>query len=59
MPDITMCYGGKCNKKDSCYRVKATPSKLQSYSDFENRLDEDGNCEYFILDGRMVIDESN
>ena len=53
MPDISMCNGNGCSKKDSCYRVKATPSKYQSYSDFYNHLDEDGNCEHFILDGRM------
>lgn len=53
MPDITMCNGNGCNKKDSCYRVKAAPSKYQSYSDFENHLDKDGSCKHFILDGRM------
>lgn len=40
-------------KKDSCYRVKATPSKYQSYSNFEEYLDKDGNCKHYILDGRM------
>lgn len=53
MPDITMCNGNGCNKKDSCYRVKAAPSKYQSYSDFENHLDKDGSCKHFILDWRM------
>ena len=24
----------KCDKKDSCYRFKAVPNRLQSYSDF-------------------------
>lgn len=32
MPDITMCNGNGCPKKDSCYRFKAKPNELwQSY----------------------------
>lgn len=32
MPDITMCNGGDCPLKETCYRYKATPSEfLQSY----------------------------
>ena len=53
MSDITMCNGDGCSKKVSCYRVKATPSKYQSYSNFEEYLDKDGNCKHYILDGRM------
>ena len=32
MPDITMCTGIDCNKKDKCYRFLATPNEQwQSY----------------------------
>ncbi len=32
MPDITMCSGGDCPLKETCYRYKATPSEFsQSY----------------------------
>jgi len=31
MPDITMCAGGDCPKKEDCYRYKAKPSYLQTY----------------------------
>jgi len=32
MPDITMCPGGDCPLKETCYRYKAEPSEyLQSY----------------------------
>ena len=55
MSDISMCNGDECSKKDSCYRVKATPSKYQSYSNFEEYLDKDGNCKHYILDGRMTV----
>jgi hypothetical protein len=27
MPDITMCPGAGCHKKDTCYRHTATPTK--------------------------------
>ena len=36
MPDITMCRSKTCPKKDHCYRSRATPSILQSYSDFSS-----------------------
>ena len=31
MPDITMCPGGNCPMKETCYRYKAKPSEYQSY----------------------------
>ena len=32
MADITMCNGGNCNLKFTCYRYKATPNEFrQSY----------------------------
>ena len=32
MPDITMCKGTNCPKKNECYRFLATPSEYrQSY----------------------------
>lgn len=32
MPDITMCSGGNCPMKETCYRYKAKPSEFwQSY----------------------------
>jgi len=32
MPDITMCNGGDCPLKETCYRYKAKPSEFwQSY----------------------------
>ena len=49
MPDITMCTGTKCPKKDNCYRFRATANPYrQSYfcvPPFESR--EDKECEYF------------
>lgn len=31
MPDITMCTGGECPKRDECYRHRARPANRQSY----------------------------
>lgn len=32
MPDITMCEGGSCPKKNECYLYRALPSpQMQSY----------------------------
>ena len=31
-----MCRSKTCPKKDHCYRSRATPSILQSYSDFSS-----------------------
>jgi hypothetical protein len=46
MPDITMCKGTACPKKESCYRFKATPSEFrQSY--FANAPTEGGACKYY------------
>jgi hypothetical protein len=31
MPDITMCTGGDCVKRHSCFRNRAKPNHYQSY----------------------------
>ena len=31
MSDITMCSGGNCPMRETCYRYKAEPSEYQSY----------------------------
>lgn len=49
MPDITMCKGYNCPKKEKCFRHKAVPTEYwQSYF-AENPYDyEIDNCLYFI-----------
>lgn len=46
MPDISMCLNEKCIKKEKCFRFKATPNYIQSYSEF---IPEDNNYECFLL----------
>lgn len=37
MPDISMCPGGDCPSKETCYRYTAEPSMWQSVADFNTR----------------------
>jgi hypothetical protein len=47
MPDITMCTGDGCSKKNTCYRFTATPGHRQSYF-CEPPIDKDGNCDVYL-----------
>ena len=58
MADITMCTGGDCTMRETCYRFKATPNEYrQSY--FANPpfggVDEDGNsnCEHYQMVSKL------
>jgi len=55
MPDITMCEGGNCPAKSTCYRAVATPSEhRQSYFTVPPR--DNDNCYHYIgiNEGREV-----
>ena len=45
MPDITMCMGGDCPLKETCYRYKAKPSEYQYY--FLEPPFKDENCDHY------------
>jgi len=48
MPDISMCQGGDCPNKTTCYRATAVPSEyLQSYFTILP-VNEEGICDYYI-----------
>ncbi len=54
MPDISMCRGGDCPKKETCYRYTATPDRRwQSYFT-EVIFDRDGKCNEYLADWRKV-----
>jgi len=56
MPDITMCSGEDCPKKESCYRFTATPTPLgQSYFLEPPYNKEKNECELYWRD----VDKSN
>ena len=47
MPDMTMCRGGECPIRETCYRYTAQPCDVrQSY--FIEPPYEDGICEYYL-----------
>lgn len=47
MPDISMCMGNNCPKKDNCYRFTAIPSEfMQSYFTIPP-IKKDGECDYY------------
>jgi hypothetical protein len=48
MPDITMCQGRHCKRRDKCYRHTAEPSKfMQVYFATAPVDTATGTCEYF------------
>jgi hypothetical protein len=54
MPDISMCKGTDCPKKEQCYRYTAEPdSHWQSY--FTSPPTKDGECGYFWPDKIQAI----
>ena len=47
MPDISMCHGDNCPKKETCYRFMAIPDDLwQSYF-IHSPIKEDGECDHY------------
>lgn len=53
MPDISMCMNSKCVRREECYRYRAIPFKIQSYSNFRPIK---GKCRNFmpIVDGDQL-----
>jgi len=54
MPDICMCHGDGCTKKDNCYRHIAIPDYYQTYF-VTAPIDNNGNCLYFWESGGRVM----
>lgn len=55
MPDITMCYGKRCAKRNRCYRFTAPPDRgSQSYFVATPWVRVGGKkvCEYFLNNKR-------
>lgn len=58
MPDIAMCIGKGCPKKNNCYRYTATPDQWgQSYCDFENTCPKNNYKDFW--DNNKNIKEKN
>lgn len=50
MPDISMCDNRSCTIREHCFRFRAVPGRMQSWSRFEN----DGRCYMPVYFGRAV-----
>jgi hypothetical protein len=48
MPDITMCSSENCPMRGSCYRSRAKPNKLQSWTNFEYFCNENSGFDEYI-----------
>lgn len=47
MPDITMCRGDLCGRRETCYRFNATPNEFRQSYFVKVPLKESGDCEYY------------
>ena len=48
MLDMTMCSSENCPERNRCYRSRATPDRLQSYSNYEYTCNENSGFESFL-----------
>lgn len=46
-PDIAMCSGQECPKKDTCFRYLAKPSEFRQSYFLGIPLKQDGTCEHY------------
>lgn len=46
MPDISMCNGYNCPRKNECFRHRATPHERQSW--IGAPVKPDGTCDHFM-----------
>lgn len=52
MPDIAMCNGAGCFKKDACYRATAIPYSRQTFFSPTERGDA---CKYYVPNETVLI----
>ena len=53
MPDITMCKGGECPQKETCWRYTAKPDEYWQSFFSEVPFDRDGECNHYYPDWRF------
>lgn len=46
-PDISMCSGQECPKKDTCFRYLAKPSEFRQSYFMGPPVKEDGTCNHY------------
>lgn len=50
MPDISMCLGGSCEQKDTCYRYTATPNPHRQAYFASPPVEEGFKCVFYVKD---------
>ena len=55
MPDITMCTGGECSKKDTCYRYRAWPSRQRQSYFIVPPSEPDDQCEHHMILSALAL----
>jgi len=56
MPDISMCPGEGCPKKESCYRYLAEPDQWRQAYFTTPPVKEDGTCDYYWKHNTTVME---
>jgi hypothetical protein len=62
MPDITMCSGGNCGLRETCYRFKAQAAPMQSWFDVPPAVfdpDDGWVCEYHSEAQEPVVEDED
>ncbi len=54
MPDISMCLGYNCPKRDQCYRHMAVADECQTYADFSKHCLNNNFIEFIPIEGRKT-----
>ena len=54
MPDITMCRGDDCPKRETCYRFTAIPDQYWQSWFVETPEYKNGECHEYLADWRKV-----
>lgn len=54
MPDITMCGGAGCERRDTCYRHTAHGSPYRQSFFTQPPVKPDGSCDYYAPNARAT-----
>lgn len=57
MPDIAMCTGGTCPRKQKCYRYIAVPDEYAQTYFSDPPVEPDGNCSHYWTTDRGEMDK--
>lgn len=59
MPDIAMCEGKFCKKRNTCYRFTATPSLYRQSYIVVGKKEQQGDCSYYFPNQKEPVEPGN